>query len=322
MSEVDDLVWVLWLIYVWIVDSLKAIIPLELLPQKSIQSQLALVTGGAGGIGKHLALELVRQGAKVVLWDINKNALSEAIEWIKEESGVEVASYVVDLSKKEEIYRVAALVRKEHGDVDLLFNNAGASTGYSFEEPNDERLETCIRVNLIAHFYTIKAFLPSMIRNNKGHIMATASSWALLADGSFPDYSAAKAGVVGLMRSLRLELKRENLNGIKSTIMFPTYVSTPLCQGYVHKSIILPQLEPGFVAQRTIQAVLANQTEILLPRSFYFVNFLHKITPTSVADELSGLVTGRCILNFFERKGLMPQRKSLRESVNDIEVIS
>ncbi|RMG82456.1 MAG: SDR family NAD(P)-dependent oxidoreductase, partial [Bacteroidetes bacterium] len=108
---------------------------------KNLQSKVAVITGAASGIGRHLALQLAQHGAKVVAADFNETGLRETIELIRQQGG-EAFPQLVDVSKKEQIHLMADAVLGKYGQVDILINNAGVALGLiSVEEVTYEEME-------------------------------------------------------------------------------------------------------------------------------------------------------------------------------------
>ena len=142
--------------------------------EKSIKNDIILITGAGSGIGRLMALKLAKLGAIIVSWDVNATGNKETIQLIKAQGGTAYA-YTVDLCKKEAIYEAAAKTKQEVGVVKILVNNAGIVSGASLLETPDEKIIRTFDVNVLAHFWTIKAFLPDMIKNESGHIVNIAS---------------------------------------------------------------------------------------------------------------------------------------------------
>ncbi|KOB66582.1 Short-chain dehydrogenase, partial [Operophtera brumata] len=180
--------------------------PNALRPMKSLKGDVVLVTGGGGGVGRQLAIKLATLGAKVVVWDINKDALKKTCSDVTEE-GYEIVSYVVDLSDRKAVYQTAERVKKEVGKVDVLINNAGTVFGETLLDLSDEAIETTYKVNILSHYWTVKAFLPDMIESGKGHIVTVGSVAGLLGTYRCTDYSATKFATVGFHESLFTELR-------------------------------------------------------------------------------------------------------------------
>ncbi len=115
--------------------------------------EICLVTGAAEGLGRQLAFEFARRNAVLVLWDIQEEKMKAVAEEIKESTGSKVYCYVCDLSNREEIYEVAARVKKEVGSVSVLVNNAGILNVHSIMDAEDEDIEQTFQVNTLAHFW-------------------------------------------------------------------------------------------------------------------------------------------------------------------------
>lgn len=139
--------------FVW--DGLKALFsPLRRRRprHKDYGDEICLVTGAAQGLGKLLALEFAKRYAVLVIWDIQEEKLREVADEIKE-IGSKVYPYVCDCSSREDIYKVAARVKKEVGSVSVLVNNAGILSGQTIMESGDEAIEQTFKVNTLAHFW-------------------------------------------------------------------------------------------------------------------------------------------------------------------------
>ncbi len=114
---------------------------------------ICLVTGAAQGVGRLFAKELATRRAVLVLLDIQEEKLEQVVNEISTETGADVHGYVCDLSKREDIYRVAQKVREEVGDVSVLINNAAVMTGRPLLENKDEDIERTFKINTLAHFW-------------------------------------------------------------------------------------------------------------------------------------------------------------------------
>lgn len=173
-----------------------------------IAGSTAVVTGGGNGIGMGLAKELARQGAKVAVADIiPENARKIAAEI--ESAGGTAMAVACDVCERGAIAQMKAEIDAALGPVRLVFANAGATSFDPLMEMSDDDVDWILQVNLHGVMNTVRAFLPDMMANGGGHICATASMAGLL-PGWIPvhaPYSAAKAGIIGLMMNLSLELK-------------------------------------------------------------------------------------------------------------------
>lgn len=177
-----------------------------------IAGRTAVVTGGGNGIGMGLARELGRQGAKVAVADIipqNAERVAQAIR----DAGGEAIAVACDVCERDSISALRDAVHQAFGPVHLLFANAGATSFDPLMDMSDDDVDWILQVNLHGVMNTTRAFLPDMIAAKEGHVCATASMAGLL-PGWIPvhaPYSAAKAGIIGLMMNLGLELREHNV---------------------------------------------------------------------------------------------------------------
>ncbi|XP_015777204.1 PREDICTED: 17-beta-hydroxysteroid dehydrogenase 13-like [Acropora digitifera] len=196
-------------------------------PKKNIDGQIVLITGAGGGIGRELSLEFAAHGAILVLWDINKDSNEETANKVRSRGG-EAHTYVCDCSNREDVYRVSAQVHREVGHVDILVNNAGILSGKKILKKEDEEIERTMKINTLAHFWTIRSFLPSMLQRDKGHIVTITSLLGSFGAANLTDYCASKFGATGLNHALARELREMGKTEIKMTCVQPYKVNTGL----------------------------------------------------------------------------------------------
>ncbi|KAL9962261.1 hypothetical protein ACROYT_G031346 [Oculina patagonica] len=208
----------------WIEAVFRAIVPP---PKKDIEGQTVLITGAGGGIGRLLALEFAAHGAKLVLWDINKDSNEETAAQVRA-LGKVAHAFVCDCSSREDVYRVAAKVQREVGEVDILVNNAGILSGKKLMNLKDVEIERTMRINTLAHFWTVRSFLPNMLEKDKGHIVNITSIAGSFGSSNLTDYCASKFGATGFSHSLALELYDMGKTGIKVTCVQPYTTNTGL----------------------------------------------------------------------------------------------
>jgi NAD(P)-dependent dehydrogenase (short-subunit alcohol dehydrogenase family) len=177
-----------------------------------IRGKAAVVTGGGSGIGMGLAKELARQGAAVAVADIKLDNAEKVAEEIRAAGGEAVAVHC-DVCERGSIARMKEQAIAKIGPIQLVFANAGATSFTPLAQMSDDDVDWIIQVNLMGVMYTARAFLPDMMQAGEGHLCATASMAGLL-PGWIPEhvpYSAAKAGIIGMMMNLALELKPYNI---------------------------------------------------------------------------------------------------------------
>ena len=253
-----------------------------LLPKKSVQGEHVFMTGGGNGIGRLMCLILAKQGAKVTVTDINKEWAEETVKMIKKEGG-EAVSAECDVTDVDHITQAAKVARDAFGDVTILVNNAGIVSGKKILEVPHKLAEKTLQVNTLSHIYTVKEFLPSMIKKNHGHVVSIASSAGLVGCPGLVDYCASKYGAVGFDESLRLELKKLGAN-IYTTCVCPTFIKTEMFKGVKTKEMLVPLLEPDWVAERIVTAIRQNEAILMTPFISNTVYLTRAILPSFFLD--------------------------------------
>ncbi|XP_042320376.1 epidermal retinol dehydrogenase 2-like [Sceloporus undulatus] len=234
--------------------------------KKNVAGKIVLVTGSANGIGKEIALNFARLHTILVLWDIDEEGNKKTAELVKANGALAVYTYKCDLRIKEEIYAVADQVKKEVGNVNILINNAGILNRKNFIDLRDSDIEETMEVNIKAHFWTCKAFLPTMITRNEGHLVSIASLASLFGGKNITDYAASKFAAFGFLESVAFEMRAAGKKGIKTTIVCPGYVNTRLITGLkTARPILLPIMDVGYVARKIVDAVLKEKLYVVLP---------------------------------------------------------
>ncbi len=174
-----------------------------------LNNRVAIVTGGAQGFGLAITERFIDSGAKVVIWDIDENEAKKALEKVKSKN---LSYKIIDVSDFDEINKKLNEVQNDHGKIDIFINNAGVAginttvAKYPIEEWNN-----VINLNLNAVFYTCKAVVPFMEKNNYGRIVNIASIAGKEGNPNASAYSTSKAGVIGLTKSLGKELAQKNI---------------------------------------------------------------------------------------------------------------
>lgn len=173
---------------------------------RSVKGKVVLVTGAASGMGRATAHLFADEGAKVAAADMNEEGVQETVAAITEAGG-EARAWRLDVSAGDEIATVVGEILTHFGDLDILVNNAGVSAPASVDADGYEDLwNHVLAVNLTAHVRLIRACLASLSRNGDGRIINIASTEGLGATARNSPYTASKHGVIGLTRSLAVEL--------------------------------------------------------------------------------------------------------------------
>jgi NAD(P)-dependent dehydrogenase (short-subunit alcohol dehydrogenase family) len=249
-----------------------------------LRDRHVLVTGAASGLGRLVAERMAAAGARLILWDLNEPALAAVAAALAPTGGV-LGTYACNVADRAAVRRAAEAVLARHGHVDVLVNNAGIVSGKPLLEIADEDIERTFAVNTLALFWTTRAFLPSMIARGQGHVVTIASAGGLVGTARLTDYCASKFAAVGFDESLRLELARLGAP-IRTTVVCPFYVSTGMFAGVKTRfPRLLPILEPGYVADRIVDAIRRDRRRVVLPRFVYSI-FPTRILPVPAFDAL------------------------------------
>jgi NAD(P)-dependent dehydrogenase (short-subunit alcohol dehydrogenase family) len=188
-------------------------------------SRVAIVTGGASGIGRALGAALVRRGDQVVLADVEGAAAVEVAEQLTALGPGAASATAVDVRDAAAVAALVTDTAARHGGLDLMFNNAGLGIGGPVEELALAHWDRAIDVNLRGVVHGIHAAYPVMIRQGHGHIVNTASLAGLLPMAGSAPYATTKWAVVGLSLSLRGEAA---LRGVRVSVVCPGGVDTPI----------------------------------------------------------------------------------------------
>jgi len=245
-----------------------------------MSQRIALVTGGMGGLGEAICMKLSRMNIKVVVTYSPGN--TKYAEWLAEmrERGYTFHAYPVDVADYDSCAAAVAKITAEVGPVDILINNAGIVTGKKLLDCPDELMEKTVQVNTISHFWTLKAFLPAMMKANKGHVVTIASAAGMYGTAGLVDYCASKFGAVGTAEALYLELRKEK-SAVLSTSVCPYYINTGMFDGVKTKfPLLLPILDPDYVADRVVLAILRGEEWLVLPATAWLTLPL-KVLPVS-----------------------------------------
>src|SRR5258706_2406128 len=211
-----------------------------------LQNHIAVVTGAGSGIGRAIASGYAREGARVVLLDVNEKAASEAAREIRDGCG-KAESFLLDVTRREDCIAVAKQIADKVGQVSILVNNAGIvgrNGMLGATEAVIKDWEDIIAINLTGVFNVTHAFL-GPLRAAKGRIVNIGSiqSFVHVRTPSSPAYTASKHGVLGVTRALALEIGKE---GVRVNAIRPGFIATPLT---AHARATNPELVKTFIDQ-------------------------------------------------------------------------
>jgi len=235
----------------------------------SVKGKRILITGAAMGIGKEMALRFAAEGAHLVLWDINLQQLQIAKEEIeKQTAGAVVHVYKCDVTDRDAVLACGREVEEELGEshVEVLVNNAGVVSGKQLLELSERDIRRTFAVNVLAHFWTVQAFLPRMLERDSGQVVTIASTCGIFGAVGLSDYCASKHAVMGFHESLRLEIRRKKKPGVSTTVICPNKINTGMFDGAEQNlQWLVPVLEPGEVADAVVTAVKKKTPQRILP---------------------------------------------------------
>ncbi|KAK5043608.1 hypothetical protein LTR84_011368 [Exophiala bonariae] len=200
------------------------------------KEELVVITGGSSGIGCQIVDDLVKLRVKVVILDIQAP---------KTELPTGAFFYRADITSRASLKAAADLIRVEHGDPTVLINNAGVGKDGTILEESEEDIRCTFEVNILSHFWTVKEFLPAMLKSNHGHVITIASVASFVAFGQAVDYCISKAGALAFHEALTQEIRGfYGSEKIRTSIIHPTWIRTPLIE---------PLIATGKFTQRVLE---------------------------------------------------------------------
>ncbi|KAM6261576.1 estradiol 17-beta-dehydrogenase 11-like [Porphyrio hochstetteri] len=261
------------LLYSYLEAAVKLFVPAR---RKSVSGELVLVTGAGHGVGRATALEFAKRRSRLVLWDVNKSGVEDTAAEC-EKLGATAHAFVVDCSKREEIYRAADKVKKEIGDVSILVNNAGVITAADLLSTQDHQIERMFEVNILAHMWTTRAFLPAMMDNNHGHIVTVASAAGHFVISYMVAYCSSKFAAVGFHKALTEELSTLGKDGIKTTCLCPVFINTGFVKNPTTR--LGKILEIQEVVDALMEGILTNQKMVFVPANQRIALLFERVFP-------------------------------------------
>lgn len=226
----------------------------------SLSGSRVLITGGASGLGRQLAIQSALRGSSIVIWDRDNDAATAVCDEIRADGGT-AESFVLDITDRKAVARIAKTV----GEVDVVINNAGIVTGDWFLEATPEKIERTFQVNVLALYWVTRAFLAGMVARRRGCVVTIASAAGLVGVAQQTDYSASKFAAVGFMESLRAEL-RVTGSPVDALTVCPFYINTGMFDGVQTKfPALLPILDQVVVAGQVLDAIERGRATLVLP---------------------------------------------------------
>ena len=188
------------------------------------EQRLAVVTGGARGIGRAIVMELLKQGKKVAALDLNADNLAE-LESVAKEAGFEVITKCCDITNTDQLTEMLEDLGENEGGVEILVNNAGITRDKLMMQMEELDFDLIMNVNLKAAFMATKVVLRGMIRKKFGRIVHISSVAGVMGQAGSANYAASKAGLIGMAKSIAREVGKK---GVTANCIAPGFIDTEM----------------------------------------------------------------------------------------------
>jgi len=251
---------------------------------RAFQDKIAVVTGGASGIGRAVCQALAKQGADVTVADLDAAGAEDVARNIRTRGG-RAKSAALDVRDAGAVQALADAVVAAHGRVDYCFNNAGIAIMGEEREVSLDDWRKVIDVDLMGVVHGVRAFYPIMVKQRSGHLVNTASLAGLIPAPLECSYAAAKHGVVGLSCSLRAEGMKL---GVKVSVVCPGFIETPILRNSpvraeVDRERMLAmarwRMSPEDCARVILDGVARNRGVVVVTRHAKALYLLHRLSP-------------------------------------------
>jgi 3-oxoacyl-[acyl-carrier protein] reductase len=248
---------------------------------RPLESRLALVTGGARGIGRGIAIELLRAGARVVIGDLVEQEMDRTCRELAKEGPAHWVK--LDVSDHDAMRAAVDAIRREHGPIEILVNNAGIAGAGLFAEKDSRRIAKELVVDLAAPVCLSHMVLPHMIEARWGRIANISSMMAFTGSPGFAVYSAAKAGVFGFSTAIERELR--SMRDVHVTVVLPPSVRTSAFEEAKHTQAkmmrwrMVPPISVEQVARRTVHGLIRGRRQIYCSAQSYLASLLQRLFP-------------------------------------------
>ena len=190
----------------------------------SLEGQVAVVTGGARGIGRAIALRCAREGADVALMDVNADLLAQTTQELRA-LGHRAEGWTVDVTKSAEVDAAVANVLDKLGRIDILVNNAGITRDGLLIRMEESQWERVLAINLTGAFLCTRAVAKRMLKQRRGRIVNIASVVGIMGNPGQANYAASKAGLIGMTKTVARELARR---GVTCNAVAPGFINTEM----------------------------------------------------------------------------------------------
>jgi NAD(P)-dependent dehydrogenase (short-subunit alcohol dehydrogenase family) len=280
--------------------------------KKDIAGKNAVITGAASGIGRALAVALAKEKCTILLADINEAGLKETAGLVRQAGG-NGEVFLCDVSRLDDVIKMADHCFNTWGKVDILINNAGVvSTGFMGDIPVKD-WEWIVSINFWGVVYGCHAFVPRMKTHGGGHIVNVASAAGIVSAPEMSPYNATKAAVISISETLKSELAPHNI-GV--TVLCPTFIKTNLMstmrftdefqRHFSITSLDKAKMTPEKVARLTVRAIHRNRMYVLPQTAAKMLWISKRISPSGYYGFLALMARigwGRKLMLFMARMG-------------------
>lgn len=221
-------------------------------------NRVALITGSASGLGKAMAKRLAQEDVKVVVADLNVDKINQVVKEIKNDGNMALG-IKCNVTNAEEVKAMGEKIIETYGKLDIIINNAGITRDASFKNLTEEQWDTVMNVNLKSMFIVTQELSKYLEKNNYGRIINISSIVGITGNYGQANYTAAKAGVIGLTKTLAIELGKKN---ITVNAVAPGFIKTDMTN-----------VIPDFVKDKMIERIALKRQglpeEIASPVAFF-----------------------------------------------------
>lgn len=248
---------------------------------RPLERRLALVTGGARGIGRGIALELLRAGAHVVIGDLVDAEIERTCDELSREGTVDGIN--LDVSDPASMRRGVDAIRQQHGPVEILVNNAGIAGAGLFSQKEGHQIARELAVDLVGPICLTHMVLPHMLEARWGRVVNISSMMAFTGSPGFAVYSAAKAGIYAFSTAIERELR--SLHEIHVTAVVPPSVKTQAFddakrqQAAMMRWSMVPPISVEQVARRTVHGLIRGRRHVYCSAQSYLAALLQRFFP-------------------------------------------
>ncbi|MGI9328600.1 MAG: SDR family NAD(P)-dependent oxidoreductase [Pseudomonadales bacterium] len=257
---------------------------------KTFSNKVAAITGAGSGMGRALAVALANRGCHLAISDVNGEAL-EATAAQLDSARVNVSRHVLDVADQDAVFTFASATERDHGKVNLVFNNAGVSVTDSVEHMSYKDFEWLMNINFWGVVHGCKAFLPLLKRVDEGHIINTSSIFGVIAVPSQSAYNASKFAVRGFSEALRQELQDSHIGvtcvqpgGVKTNIVktsryYPQDNAAPTKEEAAATFESIAALSSTEAAEIILHGVAKNRARVLVGKDAKLIDWVARIFP-------------------------------------------